>query len=526
MYLCDDINDGMKRAFLIIVVSFYTVSTGGQAWADEPGSSSIAAAVADINQLMAAAWKRDGVEPAERSDDAEFCRRIWLDLAGVAPSVAEIRTFLDSTDPQKRSNLIDRLLASPQHAAHLADTWNEILLPADSQTIGQRDNIAALRNWLRDQFIDNTRYDYFVASFLTAGGASNRGPAIFYTTRDVEPKKIAAATSKIFLGIQLQCAECHDHPFDRWTQEDFWSYTAFFGQLERSDQQMNLGGLIVDSANGEVTLPDTDQVVAPRYPGASSLPEKDITNNRRRQLTIWLASRDNPYFVRAAVNRTWAHLFGRGLVDPVDAMDKDNLPSHPAVLQYLSKYFVDQKFNLRTLIATLARTDAYQLSSAITKDRPAEETFAVMNVKTMTPRQFYDTVRQNILRQRSGATANGVDFQREQFVNRMRATDVTARDYPHGVMQALGVMNGPEMRQAIHPELGGLLAALEAPIFDEDNRIETLFLATLSRRPTDSEAKTIASLFPRSEDSEQANQTARSDVLWALLNSAEATVCP
>ena len=490
----------------------------------EDSRTSLGPAVEQLNRLMSDAWQRDDVTPAARSSDAEFCRRIWFDLAGVAPPVSEIRSFLANDNPDKRAQLIDRLLQSPHYATHMAATWNDILLPVDSQNIQQRQNINALQNWLRDQIIDNTPYDYFVASFLTAGGAANRGPAIFYTTRDVEPKKIAAATSKIFLGIQLQCAECHDHPFDRWTQEDFWSYTAFFGQLEQSDQN-GANRFIVDRPDGEVTMPDSDQPVPPRYPGVSELPEKDITNNRRRQLTIWMASRDNRYFVRAAVNRTWAHLFGRGLVDPVDAMDKGNPPSHPEILEYLSEFFVERRFDMRSLVATIARSDAYQLSSAIQGDRPAEETFAVMNVKTLTARQFYDTAQQNVMRKRATSDNNGFDFQKEQFLTRMRATDTTPRDYPHGVMQALGIMNGPEITAATNKAISGLVGSLQAPFFDDQDRVETLFLATLSRQPTESELDRVSSFLEQS-DSTVDQSDLLSDVLWALLNTAEAAVCP
>ncbi len=511
----------MYRLELLCCLGLLSVSTVMADGPVQPGD-----AVGQIDRLISRSWQENQITPAARSDDAEFCRRVWFDLAGVAPPVAEVRSFLKDNSVDKRETLIDRLLASPHHASHMAATWNDLLLPADAQTIDQRQNILALQNWLRDQFIDNTPYDYFVASFLTAGGAANRGPAIFYTTRQVEPKKIAAATSRIFLGVQLHCAECHDHPFDHWTQEDFWGYTAFFGQLARSDEQMNTGGLIIDQPSGEVTMPDSDEIVAPRYPGVTELPEEDVTNNRRRQLTIWMASRDNDYFARAAVNRVWGHMFGRGLVDPVDAMDKDNPPSHQELLDFLTRYFIDHRFNMRTLIMTIARSDTYQLSSAYdSANRPSQDFFAVMNVKTLTARQFYDSIQQNVLRQPSASTANAIDFQREQFINRMKTSDTSPRDYPHGVMQALGVMNGPEIRRAVNIQQSGLLASLEAPFFDDDERIDAIFLAILSRFPDQNESKRVADFFAKaSSDSDLV--TRRSDLVWTLINTAEATVCP
>ena len=501
-------------------------SASSQDAASSSAVSTITDAAEQIDLQISRAWEGHEVTPAEQSSDAEFCRRVWLDLAGVAPPVAEARAFLDDDTVDKRSVLIDRLLASPYHARHMAATWNDILLPADAQSIQQRGNVAALESWLRDQFASNTPYDYFVASFLTAGGAADRGPAIFYTTRDVEPKKIAAATSRIFLGIQLQCAECHDHPFDRWTQEDFWGYAAFFAQLQRADENNGDGGFITDQSDREVTLPDSDQTVAPHYPGASEPPEVDVTNHRRRQLTIWLASRDNRYFARAAVNRVWGQLFGRGLVDPVDAMDKDNPASHPELLKFLTDYFVQHRFDLRKLLATVTRSQAYQRSSAFAGDtRPDEGLLAVMNIKTLTAAQYYDSIRQNVLRQPSDFATDQTDPRREQFLARMKAADSLPSEYPHGVMQVLGVMNGPEISQAIDGQQSGLLASLEAPFFSDQDKVEAIFLAALSRRPTAAEQKRVAKFFNK-DDSSTTSLQLQSDLLWTLLNTAEATVCP
>ena len=155
----------------------------------------------------------------------------------------------------KRARLIDRLLDSPQHANHMATRWNAILLPADSvNQLQQQASVTALHQWIRKEFLSNTPYDHLFGRFLTAGGVGNEGPAIFYTTRSLEPKKVAAATSRVFMGIQLQCAECHAHPFDRWTQEDFWQYTAFFSQLTQTDSNRGRGAIIEDRVGAEAIV--------------------------------------------------------------------------------------------------------------------------------------------------------------------------------------------------------------------------------------------------------------------------------
>ena len=520
---CDDsrrISAQLVPAYLLLLSVL--LANVGQA----SDGTSVAEAVRRIDGLIADRWNRDDVTPAATSGDAEFCRRVWFDLAGVAPPVAEVRSFLVDVDSDKRAELIDRLLQSPEYANHMATRWSDTLLPDD---LGpqSRGNVLALNRWLRNQFIDNVPYDHLVGRFLTAGGDGNSGPAIFYTAHTLAPEKIAAATSRIFMGLQLQCAQCHDHPFDRWTQDEFWSYAAFFGQLESREDRRRRSTLVVDRPGGEVKFPDTDRVMQPLYPGIQQLPEEDPTDNRRRQLTIWLASRDNPYFSRAAVNRVWGHLFARGLVDPVDAMDADNPASHPELLSFLADYFVEIRFDLKKLYATLTRTKVYQVSSEPPSEIPPAETFAVMKTKTLSPQQYYDSLAANVLRQTTATTTDNpmvANPQREQFLQRMRTNSDSPGSYPHGIVQALGLLNGPEIVLATAGQ-GGLLVAMDAPFLNDRDRIETLYLATLSRMPRKNELERCQTMLESSKEDDQWRQVF-GDILWALLNTAECAMCP
>jgi hypothetical protein len=520
-----------------IATLFLAIGAGGAVGATD---SSLADAANRVDRLIEARLQQESVAPVGRSSDAEFCRRVWLDLVGVAPPVAELRAFLNDRAPTKRQELIDRLLVSPLHANHMATRWTSILLPPDAQAQpqGQQD-LAALHRWLTDQFRNNVPYDYLVAGFLTAGGAADSGPAVFYTSRSLEPEKLAAATAQVFLGLQLQCAECHDHPFDRWTQQDFWHYAAFFSQLTQSNTTMGRSALIEDRPGGEVTLPGTDKVMEPRYPGVSEPPEPDPNNFRRRQLTIWMASRDNPYLARAAVNRVWHQLFGRGLVEPVDQMDKDHPASHPELLDFLSNLLIEHRFDLKTIYAVLARTDAYQRTSRVEGSRPAEHLFAAMMVKTLCAEQFIDSVQQNVYHRglfQIGQNPSGLgqpnqsteyQIMRQAFLDRMRSSDLSPGDYPHGVVQVLGIMHGPEVSAATDANRLGLLAALQAPFLTDADRIETLFLATLSRPPDDQEADQFAAFLQREPSESELPRTSRlSDMLWVLLNTAECATCP
>ncbi|MEO1528989.1 MAG: DUF1549 domain-containing protein [Planctomycetota bacterium] len=477
-----------------------------------------------IDAALESDWP-ETLRVAEQSGDAEFCRRVWFDLAGVAPPIRRLREFLKDESTDKRQRLIDELLASQRFATHMANRWNEVLLPEDALNDG-RGNAQALHTWLREQFQSNTPYDHLVGGFLTAGGQGNQGPAIYYTSRDVDPVKVAASTSQIFMGLQLQCAQCHDHPDGQWLQEDFWQFAAFFSQVKSADGRMAGTSLIEDERGAEVTLPDTDQVMEPRYPGVAEAPEEDPADFRRRQLTIWLASRNNPYFARAAVNRAWGHLFGRGLVDPIDAMDHDNPATHPELLQFLADYFVAKRFDLRSLYAAIANTKAYQRSSAMDGERADPRFYSVMAVKTLTAEQYYDTLMQNVFFEASGRASEDMpDQRRAAFMSRMRASGSDPKEYPHGVVQALGMLNGPELLSASSVRSSGLLGSLDAPFFSSQDHLDVLFLACVSRFPSDSEREGLG-LFLTGAKSDEEKVAARCDLTWALLNSAECFVCP
>ena len=224
----------------------------------EPGSAADVAAsdvmTRQVDQRILDRLRSAGVPPGPPADDSEFLRRASLDLTGVIPSVAEVREFLSDRRARKRELLVDRLLASPRHATHLAITWRRMMLPADFDA-SQLDQAAGLQSWLRQQFVRNLRYDRLVAEFLSSTGDQQTGPALFYRSLNAKPEKLAAATSRIFLGLQIQCAECHDHPFDHWKQRDFWGYAAFFAQLQ-PDQSMRADTYrLVDLPTGEVRCP-------------------------------------------------------------------------------------------------------------------------------------------------------------------------------------------------------------------------------------------------------------------------------
>jgi len=488
--------------------------------AQEASSPDRPAMVRRIDELIERRLSDENAQPAPLASDAEFLRRVYLDLTGVAPRVAEVRTFLADDSAEKREQLIDRLLNSPAHATHLANTWRRIMLPG-GMNLEQVNNVVGVQNWLRSQFVDNLRYDNLVSELLVATEGDQTGPALYYTALDLAPEKLAGSTARIFLGLQIECAECHDHPFDKWKQTDFWGYAAFFAQLEREEGRRGMNALrIADRDTGDVKLPNTETVISPLYPGGIQ-PASEELGTRRMKLAIWIASRDNPYLARAAVNRVWGQLFGRGIVEPVDDLGPHNPPSHPEILDELAEYFVESGFNLRELYGTLTRTQTYQRTSEWHPEpAPPPELFARMSLKSLSPDQLYDSL--NRILNRTPAQAAGsplLDPQRQAFIARVDASSKSPLEYEAGVLQALTLINGADITEASDPQRSALLGGVDAPFLTEEQQIETLFLATLSRPPSEEERKACLATLESRSPGERGKQLG--DILWALLNSAE-----
>lgn len=531
----------MARPAWVLLVGLFVVSGNSSSHAAPPSEVELAAR---IDGHLATRWSSANIAPAPSASDAEFLRRAWLDLTGILPPLNEsvdhdgdgkadgfygVRGFLADARSDKRQRLIQHLLSKPTHARHLATIWKNVMLPADANVL-QFGGDNGFQGWLYDQFKDNVPYDRMVQNLLLATGQPNqRGPALFYTALQLKPEELAASTSKIFLGVQIQCAQCHNHPFDHWKRDDFWGFAAFFGRIQQPANQQ-VAFQVNELPTGDLKIPETKEVAAPRFLGGKL--SEDGSQSRRQRLADWMTSAENPYFARATVNRAWALLFGRGLVDPVDDLGEHNLPSHPELLNELARDFAETGFDLKRLLRSLALTRAYQLSSESAfggldaDDRP--ELFARMAIKSLTAEQLYDCLAEAMRRVESvnntfaspQVAFVGVDQNRQQFLNKFRAPTQGATDFQSGIPQALTLMNGTMIRQATNLQQSDILIALEAPIFTDDERVEVLFLSTLSRPPDATEREKFAS-FVKSGGTEGDRRRALGDVLWALLNSAE-----
>jgi hypothetical protein len=489
-----------------------------------------------VDDQLAALWQSNGIRPVGPASDAEFMRRVYLDLTGRIPHVSEVQAFLDDPSPDRRELLVERLLAHRDHATHLAAVWREVLLPSDVD-LTRLGGTAKFDEWLAERFAENVSYDKVVRELLLAEGrVSESGPLLFYAALKLNPEELAARTSRAFLGVRMECAQCHDHFFDETiTQRDFWSFAAFFARISRPRGKMEMTSPVLavrDNAEGDVTIPESDEVVRPRLPlSGDEIEDTPDGPTRRAQLVDWLTSKNNGHFARATVNRVWSHLFGRGIVEPVDDMRPANAPIAPEVLDTLSRDFAASGFDLRRLLRELVLTQAYQLTSQSETSDPSRTLhFAQMNIKSFTAEQLYDCISvASGRRAEIFSTMNGVglerfsDMSRQAFVEQFRAPQGQATDYQAGIPQALTLMHGGLIHSATDLATSGLLKSLAAPFFSDEQRLDTLFLSTLSRYPDEREREVMLQPITAASDDKE-KQQALGDVLWVLLNSAEFTL--
>jgi hypothetical protein len=320
-----------------------------------------------VDSELASHWQKNGIHPVEAASDAEFMRRVYLDLTGRIPTVSEVHDFYDDTSPNRREVLVDRLLEHRDHATHMAALWRAILIPAEVD-LNRLGGTQKFEEWLADRFAAKEPYDKIVSDLLLAEGRlADSGPLLFYAALKMNPEELAAKTSRAFLGVRLECAQCHNHKFEPISQHDFWSFAAFFARISRPQGKMEIASNVLavrDNERGDVQIPNSKEVVPPRLPlEENNLDESPGGPSRRKRLVEWLTSPNNEQFSKAAVNRVWAQLFGRGLVDPVDDMSASNEPIAPQVLDTLSRDFAASHFDLRRLMRALVLTKTYQLSS-------------------------------------------------------------------------------------------------------------------------------------------------------------------
>ena len=331
-----------------------------------------------------------GIPPSDLADDATFLGRVFLDTIGTLPTPAEARAFLTSTDPRKRAALIDELLERPEYADYWAMRWSD-MLRVDRDAVTAQGAIA-MTNWLRRQFSENRPYDQFVRDIVTAQGniASDR-PAAFYKVLN-SPEIMSRSISQLFLGVRIECAQCHHHPSEKWSQDDYFALAGLFTGVTRKQLPSGMEAIVARGGNN-LNHPRTSQPV-PAHPLGAPASDLAGVDDRRTVLADWMVAPDNPYLSRALVNRLWSHYFGRGLVEPVDDLRATNPATNEALLDELARHFVQLRFDMKAFTRTLLNSRAYQLGSATPANILDEQNFSHAISKPMPAEVLLDAICQ------------------------------------------------------------------------------------------------------------------------------------
>ena len=473
-----------------------------------------------IDQLVQTKLRKLRVLPSPVCDDQTFLRRVTIDTVGLLPTRSEYRDFLADGDPNKRRQLVERLLARREFSDLWVTKWAELL---------QIDRIkGGFFGWLAKNYNANVGIDKMVRELLTAEGGFFRDPPVQYFRRVKEPTKLAENVAQVFMGTRIQCARCHNHPFDRWTMDDYYSFSAFFAQLGSKHNWEDTRELIVfNTGSGEVRHQRDQRVMRPKFLGGA-VPEIQ-GRDRRAVLAEWLTSEDNPWFARNLANIIWAQYFGRGIVDPVDDVRVSNPPSNPALLDALSRKLVENGFDFRRLILDIASSRTYQQSTVYDASNQHDQTnFSHARFRRPRAEVLHDCICQATdsptrlggfplgTRAVQMPIASMSTYFLKTFGRSDRDTVCTCEvDVEPSLSQALHLINGETTWGKI--KRGGLVGRLLKQHSDPQRVIEELYIRCLTREPTDQETARLTPLLNQTDGHEQILE----DVFWALLNSKE-----
>ncbi len=467
------------------------------------------------------------IQPSPLAKDEEFLRRVYIDTLGILPPLQEAQRFLRDRRPDKRQRLIDEILERPEFVDYRTLKLAE-MLRVNSQFLSEEGSYAYYR-WLHEQVEKNTPYDQLVRALLTARGPTYRvGPANYFRVAS-DAKQMAETTSQLFLGIRLQCAQCHNHPFEKWTQKDYYSFAAFFARVSRKGGPEFGEEATFVRTSGEMLFPKTNQPIKPKFLGAEepTIPEGV---DRREVLARWLTSPQNKQFARSAVNRLWADFFGRGIIDPVDDLRISNPASNPELLDWLAEEFIRSGYNIKHIIRLILNSRTYQLSSLPTPTNQQDSThFARALPRRLTAETLADAIgqvtgkydRYGLLP--PGTRASQIPDSRVgsyllEVFGRPKREILCAceRSSQPNLAQSLFLINSNSIQQKLQAEDGWLATQIRAGRKDADI-ITDLYLSALSRYPKSQELKTALRYIRESKD----RKAGLEDIAWAILNSQE-----
>jgi hypothetical protein len=461
-----------------------------------------------IDSRLENTWRVKSVTPRDVASDEVFLRRVYLELTGTIPSVSEARDFLESTSGSKREQLVRTLLEDKRFPEHYARLWSRTLAPAGN-TRGQ------LETYLRTEFRKGTSFNQLTRNILTASGDMNAaGPAGFYSAVGNTPERVAEAVGRGLLGVRLGCAQCHNHPFAKWTQDDFWGLAAFFAGTSAAQ------GRVGDGSGTKITPADSKVTYDAKFlegPG----PNFSGGRQPRAVLADWLVSSENRFFAANIVNRVWQDLCGTGLVSKIDDLDTVDSDERKQILDELAGKFAANGYNLRWLIEGICLSKAYQRAS-IASDTPGS---AQRPVRTLSPEQVFAALDQSLGLKKGKGVSPRFTPEGQTLKSRLEeGRGATPTDFKAGIPQALLLMNGSIVTQATALEESMTLrAVVEAPFLKETEKLDALFLAAYSRLPRMEERERLLKVIRAKPE---AQKQAYANIFWALLNSPEFVLYP
>ena len=488
-----------------------------------------------IDENVFAKLRTLGIPPSEVAGDAMFIRRVYLDVTGQLPTADQVVEFLDDKDPAKRDKLIDYLLASPGFADYFASKWSTILRNRRANNNDTRGTYA-FYDWIRESFRRDKPYDQFAREIVAASGEISRHPPVAWYRTLNTPTELAEDTAQLFLGLRIQCARCHHHPFEQWSQQDYYGFQAFFARVGRKNGRNGRNvneepRIFHNRGSASARNPRTNQNVVPTGLGAAPL-ELTIDDDPRLALADWMADPKNPFFAPALVNRYWKHFFGRGIVEPEDDMRITNPPSNPELLDALADHFIKSGFSTKALLRTILQSKTYQLSS----DPNAYNVIDKQNFSRFYPKRMIAEVLYDSVNQVTNSRANfgglppgtrAVQLPDASFTNYF----LSVFNKPEGsspcecersgdanLAQILHMLMSREVEGKITSGSSRARLLVAEKDMDDAKRVQRLYLWVFSRYPTEDELKFNLAYLARKSDNLQA---AYEDMLWALLNSKE-----
>jgi hypothetical protein len=487
-----------------------------------------------IDDLVWTKLRKLGLLPSAPADDATYLRRAYLDVIGRLPTSDEARAFLSDTSAGKRPRLVARLLDRPEYADHWANKWVDLLRP-NPYRVGIK-AVLNLDSWIRDAFRRNLPYDQFVYEIVTARGSTfEQGPATIFRDRR-EPEEIAPMVSQLFLGIRLECAKCHHHPFESWDQAQFYEFAAYFARIGRKGTGLSppISGseeIMYTSKSGSVKHPLTGQVLAPRALFGSAPVSDDPDSDPREALARWMTAPTNPYFTKVIVNRVWAEIMGRGIVDPVDDLRATNPPSNGPLLDALADDFRRHGYDLKHLIGTILSSSVYALSSEPTERNVADtRNFSRHYRQRLRAEVLLDAISDVTGVPDTFAASPPGSRASEIWTHRVPSLflDTFGRPDPNQdppcertsdttVVQALHLMNAPNLHRKITGD-GSRAALLASSTKSPREIVDELYAVIYTRLPDEEERRICLKVF---EKPGRTRRQAIEDLMWAMINTAE-----